>query len=55
VLVYVGAGLLSWSVREFAFVNVLLAFIWLFLAWRIRRESEKLESPPREAESAAVA
>jgi AAA family ATP:ADP antiporter len=56
VLVYVGAGLLSWSVREFALVNALLAAAWLFFAWRIRREGERLEAPPSAVkESPAVA
>jgi AAA family ATP:ADP antiporter len=54
-LVIIG-GLLSWSVRGFALVNALLAVIWLFLAWRIRREGERLESPkPPVPEGATVA
>ncbi|HEX6276545.1 MAG TPA: MFS transporter [Polyangiaceae bacterium] len=54
-LVYVGAGLLSWSVRAFAVCNALLALAWLFLAWRIRREGEHFESPASRTSSAAPA
>jgi AAA family ATP:ADP antiporter len=45
-LVYVGAGLLSWSVRGFALANVVLAAVWIFFAWRIRREGRRLEAAP---------
>jgi AAA family ATP:ADP antiporter len=55
VLVYVGAGLLSWSVRVFALCNVLLGLAWLFLAWRIRREGERIESPPSPTSPAVTA
>jgi AAA family ATP:ADP antiporter len=46
VLVYVGAELLSWSVRGFALANVLLTAAWIYIAWRIRREGARLEPPP---------
>jgi hypothetical protein len=43
-------------VRAFALANVLLAAVWLFLAWRIRREGARLErSTTPTPESAAVA
>jgi ATP:ADP antiporter, AAA family len=52
VLVYVGAGLLSWSVRAFALANAVLAAAWILFAWRIRREGRKLEKAPEPANSA---
>jgi AAA family ATP:ADP antiporter len=46
-LVYVGAELLSWSVRGFAAANVALAAAWIFFGWRIRREAARLAQPPK--------
>lgn len=42
-LVYVGAGVLAWSVRPFAFINVLLVGVWLALVALILREGQRLE------------
>jgi AAA family ATP:ADP antiporter len=42
-LVLVGTSLLAWSVRAYAFANVLLGAVWIFLVWRIRREGRRLE------------
>jgi AAA family ATP:ADP antiporter len=54
-LVYVGAELLSWSVRWFAAANVVLAAAWIFFAWRIRREAARLAPPPPAADTPAAA
>jgi AAA family ATP:ADP antiporter len=49
VLVYVGAELLSLSVRGFAAANVALAAAWIFFAWRIRREGARLSPTAADA------
>jgi AAA family ATP:ADP antiporter len=52
-LVYGGAGLLSWSVRGFAAVNAVLVGVWLVLAVAIVRENRKLlkEAPQETAKA----
>jgi AAA family ATP:ADP antiporter len=47
--VVLGATVLQLGVRVFAITNVVLAVVWLWLAWAIAREHEKLESTRAEA------
>jgi len=54
-LVYVGAELLSWSVRGFAAANVVLAAAWIFFGWRVRREAARLAQPPAAPNASATA
>jgi ATP:ADP antiporter, AAA family len=42
--VALGATVLQLGVRVFAIANVVLAVVWLWLAWAIAREHQKLES-----------
>lgn len=51
VWVVLGAGALQLGVRGFAITNVVLAVIWLGLAWAIAREQRRLDAP---AEAAAA-
>lgn len=50
-IVFVGTAWLSLSVRGFALVNVGLALVWLFLAWKVAQENRRL----RDAQAAAAA
>jgi AAA family ATP:ADP antiporter len=47
--VVLGATVLQLGVRGFAITNVVLALVWLWLAWAIAREHRKLESTRAEA------
>jgi AAA family ATP:ADP antiporter len=41
-IVFVGTAWLSLSVRGFALVNVVLALVWLALAWKVAQENRRL-------------
>lgn len=47
--VVLGATVLQLGVRGFAITNAVLALVWLWLAWAIAREHQKLESTRAEA------
>ena len=50
-IVFVGTAWLSLSVRGFALVNVVLALVWLALAWKVAQENRRL----RDAQAPAPA
>jgi ATP:ADP antiporter, AAA family len=50
-IVFVGTAWLSLSVRGFALVNVVLALVWLALAWKVAQENRRL----RDAQAATSA